>query len=298
VITDRVLEPSRFKSRDIIPILERIKNLPNIQTKCDFSGKFVTIESIDTLDNELSKEIISIAKSLKPWRKGPFKIFGTTIDTEWDSDIKYAIIKDALDIKDKSVIDIGCNNGYYMFRMLEKNPKRLIGFDPGELVAAQFCFLNKFIKSDIGFELLGVENLASYKEKFDVALCLGVIYHRKDPFSMLRDIRNSLNIGGEIILDSLILEGEGEIALIPKERYAMMPNVYFVPTINALKNMLHRAGFGDIELIAIKKTDQNEQRATEWIDSLSLENFVDFENGKTIEGYPAPIRGYLKARRA
>ncbi len=286
-----------FKSREILPLLQRIDALPDIKAHTDISGKYVTINESTPLPPELKETIITLAKELKPWRKGPFKLFGTTIESEWDSSIKYDLIQSALDLKDKTVCDMGCNNGYYMFRMLEKSPTQLIGFDPGEKVAAQFYFLDKFIQSGIKFELLGVEDLNNYGIKFDVFVCLGVVYHRKDPHTMLRDIRNAMHKGGELIIDSLIIEGEDEIALIPKERYAMMPNVYHVPTVNALKNWLTRAGFDEIELLAIKKTDLEEQRATEWIDSLSLESFVDFKNGKTAEGYPAPMRAYLKAKK-
>lgn len=83
-----------------------------------------------------------------------------------------------------------------------------------------------------------------------------------------------LNPDGELILDTFMIDGDEQFALCPALLFKI-PNVYFVPTINALKNWLERAKFRDIEILAIKKTDASEQRKTEWIQGESLENFLD-----------------------
>ncbi len=70
-------------------------------------------EDISEQEHEL---ILETAKKLIPWRKGPFKIFGLEIDSEWQSNLKYNLIRPHFNLKDKVVADIGCNNGYYMFR--------------------------------------------------------------------------------------------------------------------------------------------------------------------------------------
>ena len=93
-----------------------------------------------------------------PWRKGPFRVFDTYIDSEWRSNIKYNLLRKHFDLKNKKVADIGCNNGYYLFRMQEDNPKLLVGFDPSALFKMQFDFINHFVKSSIIYELLGVEH--------------------------------------------------------------------------------------------------------------------------------------------
>ncbi|MEF3191212.1 MAG: DUF1698 domain-containing protein, partial [Campylobacterales bacterium] len=73
---------------------------------------------------------------------------------------------------------------------------------------------------------------------------------------------------------------------------------YFIPTIAALRNWLTRSGFVDIKVLATKPTDTTEQRKTEWINGQSLEDFLDpIDPSKTIEGYPAPRRVYIQARR-
>ena len=261
-------------------------------------GDWFSVGSLEDLTQEEYEVILKTAKSLIPWRKGPFKVFGLEIDSEWQSNIKYNLIRPYFNLKDKVVADIGCNNGYYMFRMLEDKPKRLIGFDPSPLTLHQFEFINHFVKSDIIYEMLGVEHLEYYNHKFDFIFMLGVLYHRPDPVGTLKSLARGLNSKGEILIDTFMIDGEEELCLTPNKRYSKIPNIYFIPTIPALKNWLERAGFEDIEVLATTVTTSDEQRKTEWSFDQSLEDFLD-ENDKTktVEGYPAPKRVYVKARK-
>ena len=261
-------------------------------------GDWFSVGSFEDLTQEEYEVILKTAKSLIPWRKGPFKVFGLEIDSEWQSNIKYNLIRPYFNLKDKVVADIGCNNGYYMFRMLEDKPKRLIGFDPSPLTLHQFEFINHFVKSDIIYEMLGVEHLEYYNHKFDFIFMLGVLYHRPDPVGTLKSLARGLNSKGEILIDTFMIDGEEELCLTPNKRYSKIPNIYFIPTIPALKNWLERAGFEDIEVLATTVTTSDEQRKTEWSFDQSLEDFLD-ENDKTktVEGYPAPKRVYIKARK-
>jgi len=278
---------------------KNIKPLKKIIDSFDAKANSIDIRNTITIKaNNSDEEILKVAKSLMPWRKGPFKINNILIDSEWRSFIKYNILKSHIDITDKVVADVGCNNGYYMFRMLENKPKKIIGFDPSPLFNLQFNFINKFIKSDISYELLGIEHIKDYFFKFDVIFCMGVLYHRDDIVQSLKNLYASLNDGGEIIIDTLIIPGDDDICLFPEDRYAGMKNVYFLPTTKALKNMLKRAGFTNIELITTLKTTLYEQRKTNWIESYSLNNFLDSDDiDKTIEGYFAPTRAYIKGRK-
>lgn len=252
----------------------------------------------DDLTDEEYQIVEETAKKLIPWRKGPFNLFGLQIDSEWQSHIKYNLIRPHFDLKDKIVADIGCNNGYYMFRMLEDKPKRLIGFDPSALTMLQFEFINHFIKSDIVYEKLGVEHLELYNHKFDFIFMLGVLYHRPDPVGTLKSLARGLNPNGEILIDTFMIDGEEELALTPNYSYSKIPNIYFIPTLPALKNWLSRAGFGNIEIIATTVTTSEEQRKTQWSFDQSLEDFLDpNDESKTVEGYPAPKRVYLKAKK-
>jgi len=281
----------QFTFKNISPLKKMIDNLPKFEVN---SVKFNnTIE----IDGEFDEELIyTTARNLMPWRKGPFRINKTFIDSEWQSFIKYNLLEKHINLKNKIVADIGCNNGYYMFRMLSQNPQKVVGFDPMALFKLQFDFINHFIKSDkLIYELLGVEHLPMYEEKFDTIFCLGVLYHRSDPITMLKQLKQSLNSGGELIIDTFIIESDEEIALCPN-RYAKMRNVYFIPSIPTLKNWAKIAKFKEFEVLEIKPTDLNEQRKTDWIEGESLNNFLNEDSSKTIEGYPPPIRAYVRLK--
>jgi len=284
--------------KNILPLQEAIKALASYEVKEILLGDEVGVE-IENLSEEEALEISKTALMMKPWRKGPFRFNGLLIDAEWQSNIKYNLLEPHFNLKDKVVGDIGCNNGYYLFRMLKHEPKKLIGFDPSALCYSQFLFINHFINAEINYELLGVEHVEFYEHKFDVLFCLGVLYHRSDPVAMLKSLFKGLNKGGELILDTFMIDGEGELCLTPRGRYSKIPNIYFIPTVNALKNWCLRAGFESVELLEIAVTDAKEQRKTQWIDGQSLEDFLDpNDSSLTIEGYPAPKRVYIKARKA
>ena len=284
--------------KNIKPYQDAISELPNYSNVEVVLNDSVDI-NIENLSTTELEQIKQTALLMKPWRKGPFKFNKLLIDAEWKSYIKYNLLEPHFNLEGKVVGDIGCNNGYYLFRMLTHKPKKLIGFDPSAIYYSQFQFLNHFIKSDIVYELLGVEHVEFYEHKFDTLFCLGVLYHRSDPVAMLKSLFKGLNDGGELILDTFMIDGEEEICLTPKDRYSKIPNIYFVPTVNSLKNWCYRAGFESVELLETMKTESNEQRNTQWVGTQSLEDFLDPNDPtKTVEGYPAPKRVYIKALKA
>jgi len=277
--------------KNIAPLRDALEGLPSVRAVSEF-GDTVRVRSDETID---ILELERVARLMMPWRKGPFDLFGLHIDTEWRSDLKYNFLRPHFNLSGKKVADIGCNNGYYMFRMLEDSPAKVVGFDPSAVFKTQFDFINHFVKSNIVYELLGVEHLPFYEEKFDVVFCLGVLYHRSDPVGMLKDLAKGLAEGGEIYLDTFIIEGDEPHALCPAGSYSKITNVYFVPTLKALENWCLRAGFNNFEVLGTVVTTSDEQRKTSWIESHSLEDFLDpADSSKTVEGYPAPMRGYVR----
>ena len=286
--------------KNIQPLHDQLLKVFKIE-KDDLPVDYGDWFSVGKKENLTQKEfdlVEETAKKLIPWRKGPFNLFGLEIDSEWQSNIKYNLIRPYFNLKDKIVADVGCNNGYYMFRMMEDKPKKMVGFDPAALTLHQFEFVNHFVKSDIVYEMLGVEHLEYYDHKFDFIFMLGVLYHRPDPVGTLKSLAKGLNSKGEILIDTFMIDGEEELCLTPNKRYSKIPNIYFIPTISALKNWLNRAGFENIEIIAITTTTSEEQRKTSWSFDQSLEDFLDpNDSTKTIEGYPAPKRVYMKANK-
>jgi len=266
----------------------------------DFSGDEVIIGGQDELSADDLKIVRQSMRSFMPWRKGPFKIFGTEIDAEWRSERKWnRLLPHLPDLKDKVIADIGCNNGYYMFRMAQHQPRFVLGLEP----YIQHYFAFKTLNHLAGFDNLlvepfGVEDLPIMPNSFDVIFLMGIIYHRISPIEMLKEIKTAMRPGGCLIIESQAIPGEMPVALFPEKTYAKVPGTYFVPTSECLRNWLKRAGFTEIEELACHPMSSQEQRRTDWMTFESYSDFIDPEDPKlTIEGYPAPHRTYFKASR-
>jgi len=106
------------------------------------------------------------------------------------------------ELEDKVICDLGCGNGYYMFRMLEYNPKLIIGIDPNMHAFLEFKAFQRFSGVDnIHFEYLRGDSMTLFPRTFDVVFCLGVLYHTNDPIGMLRDIHKSMK--GKSVSDTV-----------------------------------------------------------------------------------------------
>ncbi|MBA3016169.1 MAG: tRNA 5-methoxyuridine(34)/uridine 5-oxyacetic acid(34) synthase CmoB [Proteobacteria bacterium] len=265
----------------------------------DFLHDVVCIGAEGDLGHEDLRRVDAAMRAFMPWRKGPFEVFGITIDAEWRSDRKWGRVLSALpDLDGKVVADIGCNNGYYMFRMAAKRPAVVLGFEPSVQHYFAFKTLNSLAdQKNLYIEPFGVENIGLFPACFDLVFLMGIIYHRISPVEMLKEIKQSIKPGGTLIVESQAIPGELPVALFPEKTYAKVPGTYFVPTSSCLVNWLLRAGFVDVEVFAEHPMGPEEQRRTDWMTFESFSDFVDPENSHlTIEGYPAPWRVYVKAR--
>ncbi len=269
-----------------------------MNTKVNLNSKAVTISgSISEAERE---KIFAALETFKPWKKGPFSLFNIDIDSEWRSDLKWdRIISYVGSLKEQKICDVGCHNGYYMFRALAHDPKFVIGLEPVAKHWYNFHLLNKYISDRrLRFELLGIEHIDLFAQVFDTVFCLGILYHHTDPVSMLKKIFRSLRPGGQVIIDCQGIPGEGSLALIPEKRYANASGIWFLPQEKAIENWLKRTGFRDIHCFYKEKLSPDEQRRTLWADIESLAEFLDpLDPDKTIEGYPAPWRFYFRAVR-
>lgn len=266
----------------------------------DFSGDTVKIGRRDELGAADHDKVIEVMRSFMPWRKGPFEVFGVEIDAEWRSERKWHRLQQALpDLKDKIIADIGSNNGYYLFRMAAHQPRLALGFEPHLHHHFTFKTLNSLADQDnLKSEMLGVEQIGLFENCFDVIFMMGILYHRISPIEVLKETLKALRPGGTLIVESQAIPGEEPIALFPEKTYAKAPGTYFVPTGPCLTNWTTRAGFKDVELFASHPMDHYEQRRTAWMDFESYDDYLDPTNpALTIEGYPAPIRVFIKARK-
>lgn len=273
--------------------------LPDIKSDFkDLSGDFIIAGKENEIDPGLKKEFKETLKGMIPWRKGPFNLFGVEIDTEWRSNLKWDRFADQLDLENKRILDIGSSNGYYLFRMAEKNPMFAIGVEPFTPFYFQFKTIQKYLNLENVFTIpCTYDELPITKDMFDYVFCMGVLYHRRSPIDMLVRIRKNMEKDGILILENLIIQADEPMALTPEGRYARMNNVYFIPTLRTIKFWLEKAGFRDFKCIDVSVTDFSEQRKTEWTFDMSLEDFLDEnDRSKTVEGYPAPIRAVVQAR--
>jgi tRNA (mo5U34)-methyltransferase len=132
--------------------------------------------------------------------------------------------------------------------------------------------------------------------EFDTVFSMGVLYHRASPIEHLLSLAGALRPGGELVLETLVVDEVEPNVLVPEDRYAKMRNVWFIPTPPMLQRWLHRTGFREIRVVDITRTNFDEQRATEWMQFESLRDFLDPNDlSLTIEGYPAPTRAIVTA---
>lgn len=261
----------------------------------------VQVRTAAPLDDVQQDRLRTVLQALHPWRKGPFDLFGVHIDTEWRSDWKWDRLKDHIrPLPGRRVLDVGCGSGYHCWRMRGAGAELVVGIDPTPLFVLQFAALQRYIGDhQVGVLPLGIEHLPPKLRFFDTAFSMGVLYHRRSPFDHLIELRDTLRPGGELVLETLVIEGGPGQVLVPDGRYARMGNVWFIPTPATLLQWLKKAGFRQPRLVNVTATTTEEQRATEWMRFHSLADFLDpADRGRTIEGYPAPRRAILVAEAA
>ncbi len=251
------------------------------------------------VDDGTRRELEAALRSLHPWRKGPFSLFGVDIDTEWRSDFKWDRLSGAIDpLEGRRVLDVGCGSGYHCWRMKGAGAAEVIGIDPTPLFVLQFKAIQHYLNIDSVHVLpLALEQLPPKLKSFDTTFSMGVLYHRRSPMDHLRDLRDTLAPGGQLVLETLVVEGGEDTVFVPPDRYARMGNVWFLPSPAALMKWMSKTGFIDVELVDLNQTTVAEQRSTEWMTFYSLSNFLDSDDhNKTVEGHPAPRRAIITAR--
>ncbi len=276
-----------------------IDKLPVLEAgRYDFNSAAVTTGMDRQLSESEKDDLRDLLKQLMPWRKGPYNIHGVEIDTEWRSDWKWERLASQIQpLEGRLVLDVGCGNGYHGWRMLGAGARRVIGIDPSPLFVMQFAAVKHFA-GDHPFHVLplGIDAVPAKLRAFDTVFSMGVLYHRRSPIDHLLQLKDCLRSGGELVLETLVIEGDENQVLLPNERYAKMRNVWFVPSYKAVLLWLRRSGFENIRLLDVNKTRLEEQRRTEWMCYESLQNFLDpLDPDKTVEGYPAPRRALVSA---
>ncbi|HEY7776503.1 MAG TPA: tRNA 5-methoxyuridine(34)/uridine 5-oxyacetic acid(34) synthase CmoB [Kineobactrum sp.] len=280
--------------------LAALAALPEIiPSQCHLDRDRVGADCEPPLDAAAAAALRETLQQFHPWRKGPFDLFGIHIDTEWRSDWKWQRLQPHIDsLAGRRVLDVGCGSGYHCWRMAGEGASEVIGIDPTPLFVTQFWALQKYLRNpDVWVLPLGIQHMPAKLQAFDSAFSMGVLYHRRSPFDHLQELRDCLRPGGQLVLETLVIEGDCGATLVPEGRYARMGNVWFLPASATLLSWLRKLGFVDVVLADVAVTTTEEQRATDWMRFHSLADFLDpADSSRTIEGYPAPRRALVTAR--
>lgn len=290
---------SAFDHGDLPKWQSILDRLPTVQPSSVILDKdAITVGKGGDLTSQTSVETEELLRQLHPWRKGPYNLFDIHIDAEWRSNMKWNRLRHHIQpLANRVVLDVGCGNGYYGWRMLGEGAKLIIGIDPTLLSVVQFYAVRHFAEDRPVFVLpFRIQDLPPKLRTFDTVFSMGVFYHRRSPLDHLFELRDCLRPGGELILETLIIDGKQGQALVPPGRYAKMRNVWFIPSCGTLEGWLQRCGYQDIRLIDVSQTGSDEQRSTEWMKFQSLSDFLNPKDPMlTCEGLPAPKRAIFLA---
>lgn len=275
----------------------QLPDCPSAETSLTTDVVSATVKP--ALPQEQQQQLSALLQQLHPWRKGPYSLLGIDIDTEWRSDLKWQrLIPHIRPLKGRQVLDVGCGNGYHCWRMAGEGAKLVVGIDPGRLFLAQFLAVQHFLGQHWPVHLLPLksEDIPPNLQAFDTVFSMGILYHRRSPIDHLLELKGALKPGGELILETLVITGDKQQLLVPEGRYAKMRNVWFIPSVEQLIGWMQRCGFKNVRAVDSSVTTSQEQRGTEWMHFESLSDFLDpDDSGKTIEGYPAPLRAIIIA---
>jgi tRNA (mo5U34)-methyltransferase len=163
----------------------------------------------------------------------------------------------------KTVLDIGCNAGFYSIEMKRRGAKKVIGIDSDEQYLAQAAFAAEVCGVEIEFRKLSVYDVTALGEKFDVVLFMGVFYHLRYPLLALDLVREhvvkdlfvfqSMQRGSEDVavleddyqfFDEEIFDEPGFPCLyFIEKKYAGDPTNWWIPNRACMEALLRDAGF-------------------------------------------------------
>lgn len=295
-------EIKKFTNPNTRNFLAAFEKLPELNTTHIEFNDTITIGRTTEITTEQKIGLTHALEGLIPWRKGPFNLFGVDIDTEWQSQQKWNRIAPHLPpLENKTLLDIGSNSGYYMFRMAKFNPKLVLGVDPSQLFFFQFLALQRYAnQANLAMLPTKSENLSGLKSGFDGLFSMGILYHQRHPIAHLKSLAELLKPKGWAVVETLIMPESGPWAFCPHPTYAKMPNVHFIPTRDLTQQWLSQAGFKTVKHLWTTPTTTQEQGATAWTRGfVSLEDFIHPTlPNHTIEGYPGPLRAAFLAEKS
>jgi tRNA (mo5U34)-methyltransferase len=171
------------------------------------------------------------------------------------------------DLTGKSVLDVGCNGGFYSIEMKRRGAARVVGVDSDARYLAQARFAAKVAEADIDFREMSVYELPTLGERFDVVLFMGVLYHLRHPLLAL-DLLHEHVVGDLMVFQSM-LRGSSETRRFESDylfsetdqfddpayprmyfvehKYAGDPTNWWIPNRACAEAMLRSAGFAIVD---------------------------------------------------
>lgn len=183
--------------------------------------------------------------------------------------VKYQMFADAIpkDLTGKTVLDIGCNAGFYSIEMKRRGAERVLGIDSDEVYLEQARYAAKVLNADVEFRNMSVYDVGSIGEKFDVVIFMGVLYHLRHPLlaldilydSVVKDllIFQSMQRGSDQVAPvqadydfwnkEIFLQPEFPQMYFIEHRYSNDPTNWWIPNRAGMEAMLRSAGFEIIQ---------------------------------------------------
>ena len=223
---------------------------------------------MNVIDMLSKDEIRARAAALGPWFHNidlngvwtaPDHFLGDYPNVKWKS-FAGAIPQD---LTGRSVLDIGCNGGFYSIEMKKRGADRVVGIDFDEDYLAQARFAAEVTGFEIEFRKLSVYDVGALRERFDVVLFLGVLYHLRHPLLALDLIHE--HVARDLLVFQSMQRGSSEVQAVPEnpdfwqtelfdrpgypklhfieKRYADDPTNWWVPNRACSEAMLRSAGF-------------------------------------------------------
>jgi len=167
------------------------------------------------------------------------------------------------DLRGKTVLDLGCNAGFYSLEMKRRGAARVVGVDSDPRYLAQAELAAEFYGLDIELRQLSVYDVAGLGERFDVVLFMGVLYHLRHPLLALDLLRE--HVVGDLLVFQSMLRGAEHVAAVAEDyhfhdhapfsepgfpamyfiegRYAGDPSNWWIPNRAGVEALLRSAGF-------------------------------------------------------
>jgi tRNA (mo5U34)-methyltransferase len=179
--------------------------------------------------------------------------------------VVWRAIEDSLprDLSGTTVLDVGCNAGFFSLEMKKRGAERVLGVDLDPTCLAQARFAAEVCGLDVEFREVSVYDVAKLRDRFDLVIFMGVLYHLRHPLLAL-DLLREHAVGDTLLFQSMIRGSQGRLEVAPdypfdeqeifghpswpklhfvEKKYAHDETNWWIPNRACVESMLRSAGF-------------------------------------------------------